>query len=220
MKLSYTPQELENAIRSGEIDPNLPPAGHKRNEVLAERKDNLEEAAETVSADMGSIPQSVFEEDRDLQRDIRKGFLDLDIGDQYVVKWVNFVSQHSHAVWAAKSEGWKVVNSAMLKAVDHDLVREDNTIRVGDVIAMYIRKDHHLQIEMTRRKKQIAVQYGAEAELNHLAGKHPNALKVHSDLTGGNKYQDQIQRRAARRTAMQHIGNKMKSGTVPGVPLK
>ena len=217
---SYTPQELESAIRSGEVDPNLPPAGYQRREVLAERQDSLAQAAEEASQDMGTINPALFEEDRDIQREIRRGFLDLDIGELYIVKWVNFVNQHGNAVWAAKYEGWRVVTADMVRDLDRDLVREDNTLRVGDVIAMFIRKDQHLLLERKRAEKQAIIQHGAEVELIDLANKHPNALKVHSDLTGGNPYGDRMAKRAAQQTAMRHLGNKMKQGTIPGVPIK
>jgi hypothetical protein len=214
----FTAEELNARVGSGEIKPNLPPPGHKREEVLAQRKDELAQKAEELSQNVGAIDPSVFEEDHDIQRDIRKGFLDVDVGPQFMIKWVNFVNQHSSAVWKAKAEGWKVVTADMVKDADSDLIREDNTLRVGDVICMYIRKDKHLLLQRKAETRALKRQFGLEAELNDIARKHPKALKVHNATEG--KYSDTIEKRAARRTAMQHLGNQMKKGTIPGVPIR
>jgi hypothetical protein len=214
----FTAEELDARIRSGEITPNLPPPGFQRREVLAQRTDALAQKVEEISEDRGAIPESAFEEDREIQNSIRKGFLDVDIGPLYVTKWVNYVNQNSHMVWQAKAEGWKTVTANMVKNADRDLVREDNTLRVGDVICMYIRKDQHLLLERKRDQANLKRQYGIEAELTELAAKNPRALKVHNATQG--KYSDTIQKRAARRTAVRHLGNQMKQGPVPGIPIK
>jgi hypothetical protein len=214
----FTAEELDARVRSGEITPNLPPPGFQRREVLAQRTDALAQRVEEISEDRGAIPESAFEEDREIQNSIRKGFLDVDIGPLYVTKWVNYVNRQSYMVWEAKAQGWKVVTANMVKNADRDLVREDNTLRVGDVICMYIRKDQHLLLERKRDQANLKRQYGIEAELTELAAKNPRALKVHNATQG--KYSDTIQKRAARRTAVRHLGNQMKQGPVPGIPIK
>lgn len=214
----FTAEELDARVRSGEISPNLPPPGSQRREILAQRADALAQKVEEISEDRGVIPESAFVEDREIQNSIRKGFLDVDIGPLYVTKWVNYVNQHSYMVWAAKGEGWKVVTPDMVKDADRDLIKEDNTLRVGDVICMYIRKDQHLLLERKREQVNLKRQYGIESELSDLAAKNPRALKIHNATEG--KYSDTIQKRAARRTAIQHLGNQMKRGPVPGIPIK
>lgn len=200
--------------------PDLPPAGDARRDELAKRTDQLEQKAETEFADRGTIDPSVLEPDHDLQGMIRRNFLDVDLGPAYKVKWVNFVSQHGNMVWQAKAEGWEVVTVDMVNAADRDLVKEDNTLRVGDVICMRMRIDRYHLMEQQAEQRRLAQQFSVENEVIEIAAKHPKALKVHSDLTGVNPYADQMQKRAARKTALNHIGNRMKKGTIPGVPIK
>lgn len=221
----YTEEELAQAAaianpQQQAPEPNLPPPGAARRDELARRTDDLQQAAEELTPESGKIDPKVFEPDRDLQRAIRRNYLDLDIGPQYVVKWVNFHSQHSKAVWEAKADGWQVVTASMLKPEDQALAVEDNTVRVGDVIAMFIRKDIHLMLEQEAEERRLRQQYVVESELSEIASKHPKALKVHSDLTGSNPYAEQMQKRAAQKTALNHLGNQMKKGPLPGVPIK
>jgi response regulator of citrate/malate metabolism len=195
------------------------PAGYKRVEELSRRRDTLEEHVEEVAKDIGSINPAVLEEDREIQRDIRKGYLDVDIGPLFVRKWVNFVNQHGNAVWQAKAEGWMTVSGDMVSGVDRDLIKEDNTLRIGDTVLMYMRKDQHLLLERQNEQRRLKQQYGIEAQIQEIADKNPKAFVVHGDLNTSPHAQT-IQKRAAQRTAMRHIGNKMKRGTLPGVPIK
>jgi mannose-6-phosphate isomerase-like protein (cupin superfamily) len=180
----------------------------------------LEEAIETETPDSGSINPAVFEEDQDIQYDISRNFLDVDLGPAYIVKWVNFASQNGTAVWKAKYEGWRVVSGSMVKDIDRDLVKEDNTLRVGDTICMYMRKDHHLQLMQKQEQIRLRQQYGAEAELIELAEKNPKALKVHGTLDQQNPHLSQTQQKAAQKTALSALNKHIKQGTVPGVPVR
>jgi len=216
----FTDEELNTAAAAVATTPNLPPAGYKRDEVLARRQDALDQKIDSISDDIGAVNPKAFEEDREIQDMIRKDYLFVDIGPEYVVKWVNFVSQHGNAVWAAKAQGWQVVTAEKVRGVDRDLVKEDNTLRVGDVICVFMRKDRHLMMEQAQARHRFAVENGFESELNDLAAKNPKAFKVRSDLSGGNPHLSQTQSRAARKTALGHLGNQMKKGLVAGIPIK
>jgi hypothetical protein len=218
----FTQEELDAAVRSGEVQPNLPPPGAARREVLAQRKDALEQAAEERFAEVGAIPREAFKEDRDIQRDIRKSFMDLDLQPPgvYKLKWVNFRSQEGYHVWEAKAEGWKVVTPAMVGDCDQDLLKEDNTFRVGDTIAMCIRLDHFIRLEKERENRRLRAQFGYETEIVELADEHPDAFKVHTEENGDPRVFDRIRKQAARKSALRTIGNRMKKGTIPGVPIR
>ena len=215
----FTEEELQQAVSTGKVDPNLPPPGAERRNVLAERQDALEEQAEIAFENVEAMDPKVLEPDREIQYEIENDFMKINIGPAYVVKWV-YTGQNSQKVWQAKAEGWQIISPDMLvDKVDRMLVKEDNTLRVGDVVAMYIRKDKHFLLEQKRKMRQLRQQFGAEAELHELAGKNPKALKVRN-FDEDNPHASQIQARAARKTAMRHLGNKMKQGTIPGVPIK
>ena len=216
----FTNEELA-AAAGVSPEPNLPPPGQQRREELARRKDALEEQAEKKYADAGRIDPKVLEPDRELQSQIRNNYLEIDIGPAFMVKWVNYVSQNGSAVWQAKIDGWQVVTADMLvDKIDFGLVKEDNTLRVGDVLAMFIRKDQHLLLERKRAEKQLRQQYGAESELHEIVGKHSKALQIRDTTTDPNLMNRIKQRAAASQVAVNHLGNKLKQGTIPGVPIK
>jgi hypothetical protein len=217
----FTTEELSAMHPQPSVpEPDLPPAGYKRDDELARRQDTLNQQLDSMPDDIGTINPEALKPDHDLQGMIRKNFLEVNLGPAYKIKWVNFVSQHGQAVWQAKAEGWEVVTANMVNMCDRDLVKEDNTLRVGDVICMRIRLDRHLMLEQQAENRRLAQQFGIENEINEIASKHPKALKVHSDLSGTNPYSDQMQKRAARKTALAHIGNQMKKGPVAGIPIK
>jgi len=154
-------------------EPNLPPAGHARREELAKRTDQLEEQAETQYADRGAIPADTPvldpEQNREIQFNIRKGYLNIGADNPlYKTKWVNYVNTNAQKVWEAKDLGWMVATPEIFPEAA-DLRREDNTIRVGDVMLMYIRIDEYLQIEQNEALKRQRQQFGVEAEIHDLA---------------------------------------------------
>lgn len=216
----FSQSEIDAALQSGQLAPNLPPAGYKRDEVLAERKDALEQQAEIRAEGRGTINPKVFEEDREIQHAVRRGFLDVDVGPIYIIKWVNYVSQHGHAVWEAKAEGWSVVTASMVKDVDRDLVREDGSLRVGDTICMCMRKDDHMLMERQRAERQSRIQHGFVGELHDIAKGNEHAFKILDGIENQNPHWQTMEKRAAARTALRTLGGKMKTGPVPGIPIK
>ena len=221
--------EVEKALSTGELKPDLPPPGFKRNEVLAQRKDALEEEAEKFSEHMqiSAIDPSALELDRDIQRAIYKDRFWLDIGDEWQVCYRDYVHNEGSQAWTARLDGWVPVTRDMLPKHEHFKCREDGTVRIGDVMAFCMPKAAFAEIEKKREQAALRAQYGLEAEAISLADKYPSQLKLHSDATGGNPYADAISsradslaRRGAAKTALRHVGNKMKDGLINGLPLK
>lgn len=214
----------------------LPPAGDARRDELAKRTDALEQKAETQYADRGAIPHDHNalrpDRNREIQDHIHKSHLEIGTDHPfYVVKWVNYRNQDGHMVWDAKSKGWQVATiKDFPEAQQMGLVREDNTLRVGDVMLMFIRKDEHLKIEQREKEKRLRQQFGVEAEIHNLAQRHSGifAGAVTPELgTSGNMSQSSLKhlekmeaKSAARRVAAQHIGNRMRQGPIPGLPIK
>jgi len=215
-----------------EFDPSLPPAGYKRREELAKRTDHLEEEAEKKYANVGSIPQDSPvldpEQNREIQDHIHKSHLDIGVDHPYLkTKWVNYVNQHGSMVWKEKADGWQVATVKDFPEA-RVLVREDGTIRIGDVILMCIRLDEYLKLFEREKEKRLRQQYGIESDIHTLAEQYPNVFSdVHTDSSGGlpNRVMDIVEKRAARRNAAARVvaktlGNKMKEGPVPGIPIK
>lgn len=212
---------------------NLPPAGDARREELKKRTDTLEAQAEVQYANVGTINPDVLKPDREIQGHIAKSHLEVGTTHPYLkVKWVNYVNQQGTMVWAAKADGWMVATTQDFPEAA-ELVREDNTIRIGDVLLMCIRFDEYQKIQERDKKKRLRQQFGVEAEIHDLAartnakeGKQVFANVQTPEFTGVNEKTLQgmeanaARQSAARRTAAAHLGNKMKQGPLPGVPIK
>ena len=235
--MTKKPKEIDlNAFEQPEEKPtpNLPPAGFERNEELLRRIDALEQKAEAQYADRGAVPHDHDalnpERNREIQHDIHRGHMAIGFNHPiYVTKWVNYVNHNSFMVWQAKDEGWKVATVDIFpEAADSGCIRADNTIRVGDVLLMYIRKDDHFMLLERDKKKRLRQQYGIEVEIHDIARKHPSVFNsIGSTEDGGidDRTLNVMERRAsrqsaARQVAARHLGNKMKQGIVPGIPLK
>jgi hypothetical protein len=229
----FTETELNKAIEVGAIQPDLPPAGFKREEELAIRTDQLHEQAETVYQNREAINPEAFKPDREIQGQIEKDFLSIGTDHPYYkTKWVNYVNIHGTMIWKAKAEGWVVSTTKDFPEAAH-LRKEDGTIRVGDVLLMHIRMDQYVLIQNREKNKRLRQQYGVEAEIHELAAKNPNIFKnVHTESSGGlpDDIQKRVESRAANAAAMRKaaqstvrhtLGNKLsEGGTLPGVPIK
>lgn len=204
------------------------PAGYKRDEEIAKRKVAAQKKGEKMTENLGRIPEKHLKPEREIQYRLRRNFLDLNIPGMRV-KWVNYSCQNGYAVWAAMEEGWQVVKKEQVMDDKKFLAAEDNTFKVGDVMAMCIPEDHYawLQAEMGRRADR-ALGEEHTAELRDIAAKHPGNFIVHDNMDEASPLMQRLgasadsspRRAAAQRMATEHIGNKMKEGLVDGIPLK
>jgi hypothetical protein len=216
----------------------LPPAGYARDEELKRRADTLEEKIAATTDDRAAIPQDHDalrpDRNREIQFAISENYLEVGVNHPYLaVKWVNYKNQDGNMVWKEKSRGWMVATIREFPEAA-GLSKEDSTIRVGDVLLMCIPKDRHLLLEQKDRQKALRQQYGIEAEIHDFARRNPAVIAGVSTpevgITGhlgpaASKMVENMESRsavtrAARRTAATHLGNKMKTGTIPGVPIK
>ena len=211
----------------------LPPTGHERREELKRRTDNLEEQGERVYSDAGTIPSDVLKPDREIRDHIVKDHLAIGADHPYYkTKWVNWKNLEGQKVWEAKADGWRVATAKEFPDAE-GLVKEDNTIRVGDTMLMFMRFDEHMKLEERERNKRLRQQYGIEAEIHDLAEKVNIATgrKVFGSIstpefTGVPEHlMKTMEARAkrsdfARKVAAQHLGNRMKQGMIDGLPIK
>ena len=206
-----------------ELKPDLPPPGAERREVLAERKDTLEQKAEEIASEqeITSVPKDhkALQPDRELQYQISENYLEVsDPKPGYMYKWVNYVSVNGQKVWEAKANHWEVVTGG--DGESSHLLKEDGTRRVGDVILVRRRMDIHLIMERKEEQKRLKRELAAEGELRDIAAKSDGAFTVHDAESNPAMIQKVQKRAAAHRVAAQTLGNKMKSGTIPGVPIR
>jgi hypothetical protein len=215
----------------------LPPKGHEQREELKRREDNLQQQIEEQTPDAGAIPHDHDalnpERNREIQHAMSKDYLTIGANHPYLkTKWVNYVNLNGQKVWEAKADGWMVATQHEFPEAK-ELTREDNTIRIGDVLLMCIRMDEYFRIEQREKDKRLRQQFGVEAEIHDFAKRNPRAFAgavtpelgesghisqtTRSAIDSAESRADA--RSAARKTAAQHLGNRMKQGTIPGVPL-
>ena len=217
-----------------QVEPDLPPAGHARDEVLAERKDALEEEGERKYDELGreSIDPKAFKPDRELQHQI----VDLDMltVDGAVLGFIycwTFTGKGGYFVWAKKAKHWEVVQGNMPEC-KHAMVAEDTTRRIGDVILMRTTEENYDRHEEREALKRVRQSEGVTAELREIGGRYPRTFIVHDNLSdlkvGGRSLSDIMQakaehktatRTAARRVAAQSLDPKIREGTVLGVQM-
>lgn len=208
---------------------NLPPAGHEQREELKRREDTLAQQAETQYADSGAIPAEMVQPDHNMQNTLRRSYLDIGSNHPlYKTKWVNCININGQMIWQAKADGWMIATSKEFPEA-RDMSKEDGSIRVGDTLLMFIRHDQHFLLEQREANKRLRQQYGVEADIHDIAKKYPDVFKnVHTpEITGGipDDMLKTMEARNARRSAAvnlaaRHIGNKMKTGVIPDVPIK
>ena len=215
----FTPEEVATAQPT-----DLPPAGYARDEVLAQRKDSLEEQAENLFAEHGTIDPTVFAEDRDIQDILHNRNDGLEVTDpdsSYMYCWANFQSSNGTQVWQRKTWKWEVVSGAM-KECSH-LKREDGTRRIGDCLLMRIRKDFHLALMMKNDEKRLRQQVGLESQMEEMAAKYPGAFPSGVQKLGVNMspaYASRMEsaaRSGASRTAMKQADSMLRKGNMPGL---
>lgn len=209
--------------QAANVQPDLPEAGHKRDEELARRKDELEEAVETQTGDTHTVDPHALTPDRELQRLIRgQNALAVSHADPaFVYCWVYF-GLNGQMVWQKKAQGWQVVQGDMKEAVEFK--HEDSVRRVGDTLLMRMRRDHYAKLEMAQRKVARRQEEGIAAELEELGMKYRRTgIRVHTDpdaqFASGRPMMDIVEKRAARQTAMKTVDKRLREGTVPGMEI-
>lgn len=197
--------------------------------VMTEASNAIAAEEPAVSSDdIGPIPKKFLEKDREIQHDIEQDYMSIGTDHPlYAVCWVNYTNVNGQMVWNKKARGWRVATALEFPDAKY-LLREDNTIRVGDCLLMFIRKDYHLKFIRREEEKRLRQQYGSEAAITALAEKYPDTFANVWIESQGEVMPENIARRmqsrsrsaAARKAAANAIGNKLNSGrTIPGVSL-
>jgi len=201
------------------INQPLPPPGAERREVLKEREDVLQEAAETLAAqrEVETINPKVLE----VESELAQHFDELEVigaDPDYAYCWVltGFGGRH---VQRKLFQGWEVVqgNDPAAAALRH----VDTTRRLGDVILMKIHKDRKHLLDMREDHKKRMQEGAVTGTLEDLQEKYARlGIKVH---TPGYISEELMSRMANTASARQLAGRQMdtwlRQGRVPGMTI-
>ncbi len=163
------------------VEPNLPPAGYKREEELARRTDVLEEEIDKKSENVLAVDPSKLEVDREIRYELDKGELDVTEADpNYVYRWVqcdrpaanpsrmvDLLRYKSITYDGKRYPTWEIVKGTMKEAEGHRTVL--GTRQIGDTMLMRCHKNTYAIIEAEDRRKRANRQFGIGDRLVQLA---------------------------------------------------
>lgn len=212
----------------GGID-DLPPPGDARREELLRRADELEQEAAAVTAELNAISPKALKVENEVAQHVVGEFNELSVPNadpNYSYCWVyNDPTRRLGNRWimAKKSEGWEVVyhDDEDAKGMAH-CRHVDGSIVIGDVTLMRIDVGRFLALERKRRARQRAAETGVTSELQEMADKYAGrGVKV---MTPENLPPDYLKRmagsQAAHRLANERFEKMIRTGNVPGAPVK
>ena len=214
-----------------DIDPltGLPPKGYRREQVLAERTDDLAQTGEERAAATGveRMDPKVLEPDREIQYAIGNDELTvLGALPQYAYCWV-YTGLQAREVWKKKlpqNGNWEVVSGPKDVAPEAWNYRaEDGTRRIGDTILMRTRIENKIKYDNEQDLKRRKQQFGITGELEEMGAKHrKDGIIVHTDVNAKSASGQPIfpNREAVTMQAGKMVEGMVKNGTVPGMPVK
>lgn len=227
--------ERKKVLKVG--DDTLPPPGDERREVLAERKDNLEEKAETLAneQELHAIDPKVMEVDREIAHfydPATRSVLNVSNAQPgWVYSWPNCVNQSGIQVTMKKYDGWIVVSGNDPEAREHK--REDGLRRIADILLMKIPVERYEKLQRRDELKRQRHQAGVAAELESMGRRYakrglhvhtPNMSTKEDSQQRGRGFeteragQSDPRRRLVVKEATRQIGE-MSRERIPGVPL-
>lgn len=163
------------------VEPNLPPAGYKREEELTKRTDILDEEIDKKSQDTLAVDPSKLEVDREIRYDLDKGELDVTESDpSYVYRWVqcerpssnpsrmvDLLRYKSVTVNGQRYPTWEIVRGDMKEAREKRTAL--GTRQIGDAMLMRCHRNTFEIIENEERRKRSNRQFGIDDRLVELA---------------------------------------------------
>lgn len=203
-----------NKAQAEQAAAELPPAGFARNEELAQRKDDLQEALETKTPEAYTIDPKAVDIEREIAYHLNHNELEV-LGQQEGFRycWTNYQNQTGKAVMEKKRWGWVVVSGNDPEA--QELKAVDGTRRLGDVLLMRIPEDKALVLDAMDAYRRQRQQDGVVGGIRQQAEKTGGAIILHEN--------DQMTEIAARRAALHQqaykgIDKMLRDGSVPGLP--
>ena len=208
-----------NLFDEGMRSADLEAPGHKRDEQLARRTDELAERAESGPEVYGIDPDKVAPDREILHRSIDQQMIHVSNRDpNYVYAWI-YYGLNGQMIWAKRALGWRVVTGPDKECSEYK--EADGTRRIGDTLLMKIPKERYLELEELAQKRRDEQYLGIKARLQELSEK--SGIKVYEDISeveiGGRSLESVMERKAAaHEVATQYIDKKLRDGDVPGIP--
>lgn len=197
--------------------PDLPPPGDERREVLKEREDVLQEAAERLAneREVEAIDPKAFE----VENELAQHFDELEVHDadpNYTYCWVQSGGNGRH-IQRKLYQGWEVVqgNDPAAAALKH----VDTTRRLGDVLLMKIGKDRKRLLDQREDYKRRLQEEGVAGGLQELQDKYAQL-----GAKAGVINDEALMTRMANKAAARQVGAKqmetwIRQGRVPGMTM-
>jgi len=207
-------------------DPNLPPAGHKRDEVLRERRDRLEAQIAQMPEDRGGVDVSEIPIENDIAQAF-DGMGNLPVSKQrrgYVYKWKKADDQQ---VALAQNLGFELVsgdprsdpkcdNWEGLEHMGKHCAAGTSLRGRGDVMLWRMKAKRYAQLENYFRQKGIDMGQVAEKFEDYGADLAAQGL-IPKNLAHGRQSDPLIQRVFANGPMeSQRMGRMLRDGSLPG----
>lgn len=216
--------KIVDTEQAEQLDPNLPPAGWKRDEELAQRTDNLAQAAEeaTNEHEIHHFDPSKFDPEREIQQHMNE--LNVENARPERRYFWCYEGQNGRWVNQARRLGWTVVQSADTEA---PTLKDARGYRViGDTVLMWTTVANYEKLQFMQEYRELRRAKGIGTALKELGEKHRDkGFVVHDDASEvklGRKQEktamDVMKQRAAQRAAAQGVDNMLREGTVPNMP--
>ncbi len=204
-----------NVVYQG--DPTLPPAGDERREVLAERKDTLEQKAEELSVNTFTFDPAKLNPDREIRHELSSLHV-TNADPAYAYKWVRDANsltggpdqQVVRAIGRSVTyDGkvyptWEIVKGPMVEAAERR--QHDGTRRVGDTILLRCHKNTKQIIDYEDSQKSKKMEQAVDSDLKEMAQKYNVPFRS-------------AKQELAKNLSINKFSSDLKAGTVPGMEM-
>ena len=205
----------------------LPPAGHRRDEEMRRRRDELMELADKLTSQMESegiidsgAPRSVNLAELSLENEVlsKRDLMRVKHGqEEYEYYWANHMAQHGVEVLAKQADGWEVVTKRDPEAKDMP-TDALGRVCIADVVLMRIRLEKYVELKRFERAARRLRQEGVEAAFEELGDKYARrGIIAHSQMPTQIAERASTRREVVRQRALHHFDGMLRDGRVPGV---
>ena len=207
------------------------PAGHARDEQVRVNADDLQRRGETELGDGGRINPKAFEPDREILYQIVHNQLEVSGAlPEYDYCWVctradGVMVNAKQSIRVRDADGfmrpiWEVVRGADMPEAK-ECMDVTGVRRLGDVILMRIRKDHHALLRRANRQKQkdqVEAAHGTFLAMGEEAQRRGQGIVTRVDTTLADpRVQAYARRAAAQGIAREEFTRMLQDGAIPGL---
>jgi hypothetical protein len=207
----------------------LPPPGHKRDEVLRKRADELEAKIDDLTSklEVGTVDPDALEPDNEILQFASENVMDsgsfpvTDADELYTYCWVFRDPSGRYGgiqIMRKKIQGWQLCHygnpeTAGMKSAEGYCV-------IGDTLLMRIRKDRYLSIRKREYELAQRRRFGVDSELKAMGEKYRDkGVIVHTPDNIDNATLERMDKKASAERKAKALSDKwIREGRMPGVP--